>query len=206
MQFYASIRPTREGEFALQTDTLFYVNSTQVKTEAAALRLALMSGLALPEDVIAWADRTIEDEATPHISIIELALATDESADRLALRLSEISGESPPDGAIRILLKGLSERLDHGADPRDVAEHLYRLTRTSEWPEDLFGTEPYWLDDLFQPESAYGGTYYEEALAALRAYLTKHTTKASARSILKRHDDLARESACRSDVDDSKSS
>lgn len=90
--------------------------------------------------------------------------------------VSEISGEGPPDAAIRILLKGLSKRLDHGVEPRDVAEHLYRLTRTSEWPEDLFGTEPYWLDDLFQPESAYGGIYYEEALAALRAYLTKHTT------------------------------
>ncbi len=161
------------------------MSSTELKTEAEALRIALLSGLALPEDVIAWADRTIEAEVTPHISIINLSLAVNESVDHLVWRLAEIPGDGALDVAIRLLLKVLNEWLDDGEDPREVAEHLYRLARTVEWPEDQFGSEPYWLDDLFQPESAYGGTYFQEALEALRAYLTNYTLNVSAQSILK---------------------
>lgn len=159
--------------------------STQLKTEAEALRLALLSGLATPEDVIAWADRTITAEATPHIGIIDLALAVNDNAARLAFRLSEIPGEPASRAAIQLLLKVLIERLDRGADPRDVAEYLYRLARTTEWPEEHFGSEPYWLDDLFQPEAAYSGIYYQEALATLREYLTKHTAGLGEQGILK---------------------
>lgn len=162
----------------------FFVSSYSTKTEAEALRLALSSGLVSPQDVIGWADRTIAREPAPHISIIELALAVNEGPDRLALRLSEIAGEDSPHVAIRLLLKGLLQRLARGSDPRMVAEGLYRLSRTPGWPEEEFGTEPYWLDDLFQPETAFGGVYYGEALAALREYLTKHATNVSDQHIL----------------------
>jgi hypothetical protein len=160
------------------------VVAKQIKTEAEALRLALLSGLASSKDVIAWADRKIAIEAAPHITIIDLALAVDEDVDRLALRLTEIPGEASLADAIQLLLKALMERLDHGVDPRRVAEHLYRLTGITDWPEEQFGSEPYWLDDLFQPESAYGGMYYQEALAALRTYLAKHTASVGGQTIL----------------------
>jgi hypothetical protein len=153
-----------------------FVSSDRIKTEAEALRLAVLCGLASPQDIIRWADRTIADEPSPLISIIDLALAVNEGADRLVVRLSDIPGEGSHDGAIRLLLKVLLERLDRETDPRTIAEYLYRLSRTAAWPEEKFGTEPYWLDDLFQPETAFGGTYYREAMAALREYLTKHTT------------------------------
>lgn len=160
------------------------MGSKQIKTEAEALRLALLSGLASSEDVIAWADRTITDEAVPHITVIDLALAVNEDLDRLAFRLAEVPGEASLADAIQLLLKSLMERLEHGVDPRAVAEHLYRLARTTDWPEEQFGTEPYWLDDLFPPASAYGGIYCEESLAALRTYLAKHTASFGGRTIL----------------------
>ena len=151
------------------------MSSDRIKTEAEALRLGLVSELAAPLDVIRWADRTIADEPTPHISLIDLALAVDEGAERLVLRLADVPGDGSLDTAIRLLLKALLLRLECGADPRAVAEYLYRLSRTTTWPEEQFGTEPYWLDDLFQPETAFGGIYYLDALAALRDYLTKHS-------------------------------
>lgn len=151
------------------------MSSDRIKTEAEALRLALLSELASPQDVIRWADRTIAEEPTPHISIIDLALALGEGAERLMLRLSDVPGDGSLDAAIRLLLKVLLQRFDGGADPRTVAEYLYRLSRTTPWPEEQFGIAPYWLDDLFHPETAFGGIYYRDALAALREYLMKHT-------------------------------
>ena len=162
----------------------FLVNSDRIKTEAEALRLALLSGLALPRDIVRWADRIIAEEPTPHIAVIDLALAVNEGADRLVLRLSDIPGEGSHDGAIRLLLKVLLQRLDRDTDPRTVAESLYRLSRTTAWPEEQFGTEPYWLDDLCQPETAFGGVYDREALTALREYLANHTMNVADQFVL----------------------
>jgi len=146
--------------------------------------MALSAGVIRPVDVIDWADACIAAEAAPHISLIEIALAVNEGVERLGHRLADVPGEADESLAIRIILKALLEQLDgEGADPRQVADHLYTLARRPDWLESEFGTEPYWLDDLFNREPSYRGVFYTEALAAFRAYLTSHAIKVPAQSV-----------------------
>jgi hypothetical protein len=77
---------------------------------------------------------------------------------------------------LRILLDRLNET---NASPKGIAEQLYRFSRAGDWPEEEFGTEPYWLDELFDPACIHTGATYEDAVSTLRAYLTTHAVGTS---------------------------
>ena len=147
------------------------------KAEAEGLRIALMAGLVRPAEVVEWADRIIEREDNPDAAVIEVALAAHRSINEIAGLLEEIPGEADRTMALRTLLRGLLIALEGNplsAEP--IAQKLYRLARTGEWPEEEFGSEAFWLDDTFEliREGTYRGSF-EDAVKDLRDYLRRNS-------------------------------
>jgi hypothetical protein len=149
----------------------------RLKEDAEFLRLALVTGYAIPREAIAWADRVIE-ATTPDLAVIEVALAPARVSDTAA-SLRAVPGAADPVRVRRRLLGRMLEAVD--ADPRraeEVASALCRLAGEGELPRAEFGTDPYLLDDSF--ELARGGIFgdREAVVEELRSYLREHALPA----------------------------
>jgi hypothetical protein len=147
------------------------------KAEAEGLRIALTTGVVGTDKVILWADQIIEREAKPDVAIIEVALAAARPIDEIARLLEQVPGETDRVFALRTVMRDLLGALE--ADPSSaelVAQKLYRLAATGEWPEQEFGVEAFWLDDTF--DLVRTGTYrgkHEDAVKDLRDFLSRNS-------------------------------
>jgi hypothetical protein len=150
--------------------------SNDLKAVAEGYRLGLMAGIDTVDAVVEWADSVIESEARPHSSIIEVALARDQPANRMIGLLEQIPGDVDDSEVLRAQMRRLLSCLE--ADPHsaeDVARRLYRLATAGPWPSEVFGDEAYWLEDTFEfvRQGHYRGTY-DDAVNDLRAYFNRN--------------------------------
>ena len=147
-----------------------WMDVTLLRTEAEALRLALHAGIVSIPEIIVWADTVIAAEDKPDIIIIELALAAAETRERVSPRLAQFAGDVEALSAIRIVLRLLAHRLQSSPEKaQQIARQLYAFATSVEWLSDVLGTEPFWLDDLFDPTS---NANDDEAVKSLREYLS----------------------------------
>lgn len=147
------------------------------KAEAEALRVGLLAGINAIDDAIRWADSVIESEMKPHPTIIEVALAGSQPINRVLYLLEQVPGEADRSDALKVQMRMMLSRLE--GDPTSaeaVAQHLYRLAATGDWPSASFGDEAYWLDDTFDlvRQGIYRGTY-ADAVNELRGYLRRNS-------------------------------
>ena len=148
----------------------------RIKTEADALRIGLSTGIYTVADVIRWADRLIETRNAPHPAIFALSLAVNEPSANVVSRLFDVPGEAEHTEVLRFLLRDLHRRLDDDPSSAEwIAQSLYRLASSTDWPEDELGAEALYLDDAFEllRTSIYRGSH-DDAVSDLREYLRKN--------------------------------
>jgi hypothetical protein len=151
--------------------------SVRRRTEAESIRAGIIAGVQTVKDAVAWADSAISEETSPHPSIIEIALSGNRRPQDVISLLSEVPGTFDRIDVYHRLLRTMLQELDKRPTTAEaIAKSLYRVAASPEWPDEVLGTQPYALDDSFDlVHEGYGR--FEDAVAALRAYLEQHAAK-----------------------------
>jgi hypothetical protein len=120
------------------------------KNEAERLRIAVEGGWVPIADVVAWADRQIEEAPQPHPSLVDLALAHNRTREEVASLLDAVPGSVDRVEVMRSCLSDLRGVV--GRTPwlaADVASWIESSAHRGELSEADFGSEPLALADVF---------------------------------------------------------
>jgi len=161
--------------FAAQALGRTQPKSMDLKAEAETLRCGLLAGCATVAEAVDWADALITATPAPDIAVIKVSLAGSRAPVEVAALLEEVPGEADGIQVRRQLMDRMRQLLDEDPSRGDeIARWLYRLASSGELRDELFGWEPYGLDDTFElARNRVYGTH-TEAVAQLRAYLERH--------------------------------
>jgi len=146
------------------------------KAEAETLRCGLLAGCATVAEAVAWADAVLAAADAPDIAIIEVSLAGRRAPAEVAGLLDAVPGQADGIEVRRRLMSRMLRLLDEEPSRGDeIARWLYGLASSGELPDEVFGWEPYGLDDTFDlvRNRVYGA--HADAVAQLRAYLERHS-------------------------------
>jgi hypothetical protein len=148
---------------------------TTRRSEAEALIVAYRAELVRRSDVIAWADRVIEQEAQPDPAIVEVALASRVDDSELHRRLDAVEGEPDRTEVATLVLSRLADRRSGGtASVGEIVGSLYRLALYDRgtFSENDRSTM-FLLKDAFElAEMGYGDV--EGVGAQIDAFLSRH--------------------------------
>ena len=158
-----------------------------LQEQAETHRLARMMGLVEPSDVISWADRLIAEMADPPIHVIEIALATNQSAVGLASMLRKITGNESLEQSAHRVLYLLKARFDEGM-PLDVVTNMLYVysieAEISEHERDHASHFYYAYEDLQYHGSAQSlSGDIAEFLSRYAAYPSTHSDNSNKESL-----------------------
>lgn len=109
----------------------------RLKTQAEMMRLLLEYDLCTKADVIAWADREVEEAERPDPDVINVALATSVRIQDLLGLLRAIPGECEVAKARAVLLEKLAVKLRANPDKiSDVIRTMLRIALCGDAPGD----------------------------------------------------------------------
>jgi hypothetical protein len=148
------------------------------KEQAEIVRLGLITGFRDVSDAVRWADGIIAADAAPDAEIVEVALAAGRERYHVVSLLAAVPGHFDSTVVMRRLLGEFLDMLNsETARGEQIANWLYTFAARGDLPEGDFGSEAYTLDDIFEGARA-GWNSSDQAISALREYLTRNGTRA----------------------------
>ena len=148
------------------------------KDEAERLRLGVRGGWLSVDEVVAWADRQIEQASDPHPALIDLAMAHNQNREQVAALLDAVPGSPNVVAVMRNCLSDLLEVIEREPDlAADAARWLETAASRGELPRSEFGWEPWALAEAFAlaRQDAYGTI--EKARERLLVFLRRNARR-----------------------------
>ena len=123
--------------------------SMSLKSDAEALRLALLTGLVDTPAVVAWADRLIlADRIAEAPAVLDLSLAGSRPPAEIVALLGQVPGAPDHASVGRRVAARLRRALESGElDVVAVARGMYRMLREGYAPDSDFEGMAYFADD-----------------------------------------------------------
>jgi hypothetical protein len=133
------------------------------KEQAEALRVGLLAGYVLPDEIVSWADGLIAAGDVPEPELIEVSLSGRKSVDELARALKAIKGDVYRPRLARVILGQMAAAVRRdAATGRAVARQLEQMYFEDLVPSPEARDQMGRLDDAFAlAESGSWGTLAE---------------------------------------------
>lgn len=145
------------------------------KESAERLRIELSLGLCSIPEVVTWADEVVARDPNPDPELLELATCSRSTQEEVCVLLDSVGGEPVSVRAVGRVLGTLRASL--AADPASgerIARQVYEMAQWGFLPHEVFGWEPYCLEDYFYLAACGYRGDQASAVRALDEFLARH--------------------------------